>query len=593
MEELPCLPNLARREEGCRRRWVAASDDEEDGYAATENSLERVVVARRKTRRRTWRLHGGRPKMVGDGGDDDLGLPSRGKVFSVLVANRDTLSLSPVGSSGDSEIDECLYSLSDLKTVVSPYLKIDSNPNSCDNSGSEESSGGVSERLLDESEILSPSKKFDLSSKNILKIPKNGDLCHEPPPGYFTVYLEYFNFGFSLPPHALLIEIVDSLGELVDPKSLIPAGNALFKLNFDDCDKLSLAEVRACIEKNEKTPSKTPRKESPMDRGNHNSQGIPRRRNSPGPSDRVNCSGPPSKNTDTRDRRNGGRRNDADRDTRTRENANGRINPKRRREDERTVPPDTREGCHLFLEGVNHKSNAGSFWDLKDPDIGWRNGANLIGDHDRLHLLPQPTEVLTRSLASSAFQILSLAQTFQFREERSRNSGRKFDDELASLRGECKRLGEEGAKARDDFLKSQKELEEKSKKYDAMCKDMELLKGKYSHESETGETFLNSSIGKNLLRSTGEKAIECYRESTDFRDEVIQRAIVIHDEVVVDCRKELRKTQLVPEEIIMMIHPKIPEPSLARVEDDSDPPLGDLLGGLGDEEMIEALRSNF
>ncbi|XP_073146560.1 uncharacterized protein [Henckelia pumila] len=358
-------------------------------------------------------------------------------------------------------------------------------------------------------------------------------------------------------------------------------------------DKLSLAEVRACIEKNEKTPSKTSKKESPMDRGNHNSHGIPRRRNSPGPSDRVNCSGPPSKNTDTRDRRNGGRRNDADRDTRTRENANGRINPKRRREDERTVPPDTCEGRHLFLEGVNHKNNAGSFWDLKDSEIGWRTGANLIGDHDRLHLLPQPTEVLTRSLASSAFQILSLAQTFQFREERSRNSGRKFDDELASLRGECKRLGEEGAKARDDFLKSQKELEEKSKKYDAMCKDMELLRGKYSHESETGETFLNSSIGKNLLRSTGEKAIECYRESTDFRDEVIQRAIVIHDEVVVDCRKELRKTQLVPEEIIMMIHPQIPEPSIARVDDDSDPPLGDLLGGLGDEEMIEALRSNF
>ncbi|XP_073138034.1 uncharacterized protein [Henckelia pumila] len=358
-------------------------------------------------------------------------------------------------------------------------------------------------------------------------------------------------------------------------------------------DKISLAEVRACIEKNEKTPSKTSRKESPVDRGNHNSQGIPRRRNSPRPSDRVNRSGPPSKNTDTRDRRNGGKRNDADRDTRIRENANGRINPKRRRDDERTIPPDTREGRHLFLEGVNHKNNAGSFWDLKDPEIGWRIGANLIGDHDRLHLLPQPIEVLTRSLASSAFQILSLAQTFQFREERSQNSDKRLDEEVTSLRGECKRLGEEATKARDDFLKSQKELEEKSKKYDAMCKDMELLRGKYSHESETGETFLNSSIGKNLLRSTGEKAIEGYQASTAFRDEVIQRAIVIHDEVVVDCRKELRDTQLVPEEIIMMIHPKIPEPRTARVEDDSDPPLGNLLGGLGDEEMIEALRSNF
>ncbi|XP_073136532.1 uncharacterized protein [Henckelia pumila] len=146
------------------------------------------------------------------------------------------------------------------------------------------------------------------------------------------------------------------------------------------------------------------RKESPMDRGYHNSHGISRRRNSPGPSDCVNRSGPPFRNTDTRDQRNGGRRNDADRDACIRENDNGRINPKRRRDDERTVSPNTREGRHLFLEGVNHRNHAGSFWDLKDPEIGWRTGANLIGYHDRLHLLPQPTEVLTRSLASSAFQ---------------------------------------------------------------------------------------------------------------------------------------------------------------------------------------------
>ncbi|KZV17125.1 hypothetical protein F511_19598 [Dorcoceras hygrometricum] len=37
-------------------------------------------------------------------------------------------------------------------------------------------------------------------------------MCHEPPSGYFTTYLEYFSNGFSLPPHALLVGIVRSLG---------------------------------------------------------------------------------------------------------------------------------------------------------------------------------------------------------------------------------------------------------------------------------------------------------------------------------------------------------------------------------------------
>ncbi|XP_073138196.1 uncharacterized protein [Henckelia pumila] len=338
------------------------------------------------------------------------------------------------------------------------------------------------------------------------------------------------------------------------------------------------------------------RKDSTKERAIVGSQELSRRRKSPGPSNHVERSGPPSKRSDVHDRKTGGKRKDVaagpDIDARSKK-VEGPRDPKKKRDDKRVVDLGALEGRHLFVEGVNHKNNAGSFWDLKDPEIGWRMGADLIGDHDRLHLLPQPTEVLTRSLASSAFQILSLSHTFQFREERSRNSGKKFDDELTSLRGECKRLSEENTKARDDFLKSQKELEEKTKRYDVLCREMEELRGKYSHESETGEIFLNSSIGKNLLRSTGEKSIEGYRESTAFRDEVIQRAIVIHDEVVVDCRQELWDTKLVSEEIIMMIHPKIPEPRTARVEDDTDPPLGNLLGGLGDEEMIEALRLNF
>ncbi|KZV16891.1 hypothetical protein F511_37843 [Dorcoceras hygrometricum] len=51
-----------------------------------------------------------------------------------------------------------------------------------------------------------------LCTKTDIIIPKKGDMCHEPPSGYFTTYLDYFSNGFSLPPSALLIEIVRSLG---------------------------------------------------------------------------------------------------------------------------------------------------------------------------------------------------------------------------------------------------------------------------------------------------------------------------------------------------------------------------------------------
>ncbi|KZV52118.1 hypothetical protein F511_07073 [Dorcoceras hygrometricum] len=49
--------------------------------------------------------------------------------------------------------------------------------------------------------------------------------------------------------------------------------------------------------------------------------------------------------------------------------------------------------AHKSLKrGVNRRDRTGSFWDLSDPDLGWNMGKTLIGDHNVLHLLPQPTE---------------------------------------------------------------------------------------------------------------------------------------------------------------------------------------------------------
>ncbi|KZV15928.1 ATP-dependent Clp protease proteolytic subunit-related protein 4, chloroplastic-like [Dorcoceras hygrometricum] len=165
---------------------------------------------------------------------------------------------------------------------------------------------------------------------------------------------------------------------------------------------------------------------------------------------------------------------------------------------------------------------AGSFWDLSDPDFGWYMGKNLIGDHDVLHLLLQPTESLTHSLAWNACQVLSLASAFQLREERSRNS---------------------------------------------------------------------ETIGKTLLTSTGEKAIEGYQALSAFRYDVLQQALTIHDQVVVDCQRQLRETKLVSEDIVRMIEPSVPEPGDENNEELLGI-LGEILVDMDDDDMIEALRQN-
>ncbi|KZV17124.1 hypothetical protein F511_19597 [Dorcoceras hygrometricum] len=127
---------------------------------------------------------------------------------------------------------------------------------------------------------------------------------------------------------------------------------------------------------------------------------------------------------------------------------------------------------------------------------------------------------------------------------------------------------------REELLKKQKEsdekskssdtlrveLEEKSKSYEILWQELQQLEEKYSVELTTCEHFLNSAMGKTLLTSTGEKAIEGYRVSSAFRDEVLQQALTIHDQVVVDCRRQLRETKLVSEDIVRMIEPSVPEP---------------------------------
>ncbi|KZV31612.1 hypothetical protein F511_27643 [Dorcoceras hygrometricum] len=188
-------------------------------------------------------------------------------------------------------------------------------------------------------------------------------------------------------------------------------------------------------------------------------------------------------------------------------------------------------------------------------------------------------------------QVLSLASTFQLREERSRNSESKLHEEIAMLREELLKKQKEFDEKSKSCETSHVELKEKSKSYDVLRQELQQLEERYSVELTTGEHFLNSALGKTLLTSTGEKEVEGYRASSVFRDEVLQQALTIHDQVVIDCRCQLRETKLVSEDIVRMIEPSVPEPG----DENNEELLGtldEILGNIDDDEMIEALRQN-
>ncbi|KZV50238.1 hypothetical protein F511_03192, partial [Dorcoceras hygrometricum] len=365
--------------------------------------------------------------------------------------------------------------------------------------------------------------------------------------------------------YALQLEC-GSLGlfdETIDPRLLLPPGK-----------KIDLAEVRGLQNGAGHRPVKAPWVRPPRRRVGPDSRDAPRRIGSPRTSDRRKDLKPTSGDVPRQSRDDGVQKN-----------------LKRSREVENGAPHNVSGGGHLFVEGVNRRDRAGSFWDMSDPDLGWSMGKTLIRDHDVLHLLPKPTESLTHALAWNACQVLSLASTFQLQEERSRNSESKLHEEIAMLREELLKKQKESDEKSKSCETLRVELEEKSKSYDVLRQELQQLEEKYSVELTTGEHFLDSALGKTLLTSTGEKAVEGYRASSPFRDEVLQQALTIHDQVVIECRRQLRETKLVSEEIVRIIEPSVPEPG----DENNDELLGtldEILGDIDDDEMIEALRQN-
>ncbi|XP_075489399.1 uncharacterized protein LOC142528248 [Primulina tabacum] len=213
----------------------------------------------------------------------------------------------------------------------------------------------------------------------------------------------------------------------------------------------------------------------------------------------------------------------------------------------------------LFLEGVNAKERVGSFWDTDDPDMGWRKGREMICDHDMAHLVPQPPAALSHSLALIGCQAVSLACAYQAREERGRAEEVRFRRELSQLKEENERLRSENMKFQDDLSCLTKRCEEKTRDDEELRKELGSLYDKHHIEVKTGGMFLASKAGKSFVTGVDEKALAAFRASPAFADEVYSHAFGLHDEVVRDCRRQLRLTGLVPEEVVMRISPHVSE----------------------------------
>lgn len=189
-----------------------------------------------------------------------------------------------------------------------------------------------------------------------------------------------------------------------------------------------------------------------------------------------------------------------------------------------------------------------------------------------VHLVSLSTDTFAHSLAWNSCQGLSLASVVRVREEKLRNDQDKLREEVDRLKEETCHLLQDKEKVTAEFLQVQVNLADKLKYF-------ATFEEKYSTEVKTGGQFLGSKAGKILLKSTEEKGAQNFKAASAFREEVLDCAMIIQDEVVLDCRNQLRKN-LVPEAIVMLI-----EPSVLEMD-------GGSRGGvpLDNAEMIEALE---
>ncbi|XP_073275600.1 uncharacterized protein [Primulina huaijiensis] len=526
--------------------------------------------------------------------------------------------------------------------------------------------GGHDKDVLSGEDVGSLREVLGIPPECDIKVPRPRDECHNPPRGYFTLFLEYFTGGLLFPPQPLLVELVKSLGmsfsqlspnavivysafchkmqEIHMPLSVelfhslfsvrrskpdshvyfqprakckflsrIPSPRSSWKSHFfyvKDCgwgipvvwssglrviamrgthhalqlqcrdlglfeelckprnlitagDRFDLATIRARKTTLGRQSPLAGNGRAPADRAAHDFRDTMCRGLPPARSEHVRGSGSNSQNKSNSLSSNksleimplsgggGEAKKRGHEGVEKKMDEEAQKNPKRTRADDQGKTSKTPRVKHIYVDGVNHNEKADSFWDLDDPEIGWKKGRSIVGDYDMVRLVSLSTDSFAHSLAWNSCQSLSLASAVRVREEKLRNYQDKLREEVTRQKEEKLHLTQEKEKANVELMQVQGKLADK-------IKEFTILEEKYSAEVKIGRQFLDSEAGNNLLKSTEEKGVQNFKASSAFREEVLDRAMIIHDEVVLDCRNQLRK-KLVPEEIVMMIEPSVSE----------------------------------
>ncbi|KAI3465161.1 hypothetical protein Pfo_021824 [Paulownia fortunei] len=172
----------------------------------------------------------------------------------------------------------------------------------------------------------------------------------------------------------------------------------------------------------------------------------------------------------------------------------------------------------------------------------------------------------------------TLATLLDAREEKARESTSYFENAEKKAREKVAKLSDEVVKLNDEITKLKGELKNSAEEQQKINENYKTIRDKYVREQTGGKKFLSSEGGKRLLESIAKKVVDAYQTSLAFYEVIVQHAMVLYDDIVHDCRQMLRETGRVPENIVMILDPRVPE-------------LGDTIGdiiSLGNE-VIEAL----
>ncbi|XP_073017183.1 uncharacterized protein [Primulina eburnea] len=265
-----------------------------------------------------------------------------------------------------------------------------------------------------------------------IKFPGPRDDCHNPPPGYFTLFLEYFTWRLMFPLQPLLVELVKSLG-----------------------DRFDLATIRVHKTTLGRQSPLAGNSIAPADHAAHYFRDTMHRRLPPARSEHVRGSGSNSQNKSNSSPSNkfleirplsggGGEAN-----KRGYEGVEKKMyeetqkNPKETRVNDQGTASKTPSVKHIYVDRVNHNKKADSLWDLDDLEIGWKKGQSIVGEYVMVRLVSLSTDSFAHSLAWNSCQSLSLASAVQVREEKLRNYQDNLREEVARLKEEKLHLTQE------------------------------------------------------------------------------------------------------------------------------------------------------